>query len=591
MISAGAPEHNNGSAVKLMEALELARQATPETASELEIFLACGFTPLHLEVFLTAGLRQLLPAAKICIRTGIFGDLPGNVEKAGSASADSAVVLIEWSDLDPRLAIRTLGGWKPEALGDIVASAEQAAARIEKVVRQSSDRVPTLLCLPTLPLPPLFPTQPAQAGPFELRLRHAVTSLAVALAEFRGLRIVNPQLLDELSPLDRRYDPKSDVMNGFPYSLPHASQLGQLLAKMLVFHFPKKGLITDLDDTLWAGIAGEDGVDALSWSLDHGHLHGLYQQFLASLSGAGVLVGVASKNDPAVVKRAFARSDLLISPDDIFPCETGWGRKSESIERILKSWNISADAVVFIDDSPMEVAEIRCAFPGMECLVFPRNDYARFWRLLRHLRDEFGKPLLAAEDSLRLGSIRADHAWRGDLSVHWTSADAFLKGCDALITLERIQDDNPRAFELLNKTNQFNLNGRRFSEARWRNLVRNPAYLVLSAAYQDKYGRLGTIAVIVGRICGTRCEVEAWVMSCRAFSRRIEHQCLRYLFDCFGLQEIAFDYERTARNHVLGDFLTEVLGAPAAPGVVLSKPEFERRAPALFHRVEAGIHV
>jgi FkbH-like protein len=177
-----------------------------------------------------------------------------------------------------------------------------------------------------------------------------------------------------------------------------------------------------LDDTLWAGILGEVGVEALAWSLDqHAHLHGLYQQFLASLASAGVLVGVASKNDPALVEKAFARKDLLLSREDIFPFEVHWNRKSGSVQRILETWNIGSDAVVFIDDSPMEVAEVKAAFPDMECVVFPKNDYPAFWKMVGGLRDLFGKRAVSAEDELRLRSIRD----AGVLREPWTNSFAW----------------------------------------------------------------------------------------------------------------------------------------------------------------------
>jgi FkbH-like protein len=579
--------------VKLIEALELIRHPAADTAPEVRISLICGFTPLHLATFLAAAVRVLQPERRVAVRTGLFGDLGGNIARVDPSSVGCAVVVIEWGDLDPRLAIRTLGGWKPAAMADIVGSATESGARLEKALKELARRVPTILCMPTLPLPPLFPTGPDQAGLFEMKLHRTVASLAESLSECPDLRIANPQLLNEKSPHDERYDVKSDVVTGFPYSLPHASAMGELIAGLVHNRQPKKGLITDLDDTLWAGIVGEDGVDGISWSLDRGHMHGLYQQFVASLAGAGVLVGVASKNDPAVVKRAFDRSDLLLSRDDIFPFEVQWSRKSESVERILKTWNVGADSVVFVDDSPMEVAEVNAAFPRMECIVFPKNDYPGVWNLLRRLRDVFGKPFLTEEDFIRLHSLRAAGAWQGAVDSNGRSSDGFLKASEACVVFEPVQPDgDARAFELMNKTNQFNLNGKRFSEAEWRSIVREPAAVLLSVSYKDKYGPLGRISVILGRIIGRKFQVNAWVMSCRAFSRRIEHQCVKYLFETLEVDEIEFDYESTPRNGPLQEFFTELLeGPPPVPPIILSRQQFAARVPALFHRVEGTIHV
>ncbi len=138
--------------------------------------------------------------------------------------------------------------------------------------------------------------------------------------------------LAAISTPGARYDVKSDLGTGFPYTLSHASALGELLACLIENRMPMKGLITDLDDTLWSGIVGDDGVDAISWNLDkHSQMHGVYQQLLSSLAAAGVLVGVASKNDAANVAQAFGRRDMLLSSKDVFPFEVHWSKKSESV--------------------------------------------------------------------------------------------------------------------------------------------------------------------------------------------------------------------------------------------------------------------
>lgn len=579
--------------MKLIEALELLRRPVAETAPESKIFLDCGFTPLHLQTFLAAHLRVLFPEKRVCVKTGLFGDLCGNVERLEPDGVDSLAVVIEWGDLDPRLALRTVGGWRPADLADIVESVHQMTARLQRGLTENSRHVPTVVCMPTLPLPPMFSTRPNQAGSLEMQVRQTVTSFVTSLSQQQGLRIANAQFLDEASPLSGRYDVKSDVLNGFPYSLPHASAIAELLASLIQNRPPKKGLITDLDDTLWAGILGEDGVDGISWHLDrHTHMHGLYQQFLASLAGAGVLVGVASKNDPAVVEGAFARSDLLLSKNDIFPFETHWSRKSESVRCILKTWNVSADSVVFIDDSPMEVAEVKAAFPELECIVFPKSDYQGVWGLLKHLRDVFGKPLLTEDDVLRLRSIREAGAWRDATQSPGSSSDEFLKTVEACMVFESAQPNgDARALELINKTNQFNLNGRCFSESEWRNFFSDPAAFVLTVSYKDKFGPLGKIAVVMGKNRGDKLCVTSWVMSCRAFSRRIEHQCLSYLFETLGADEIGFDYQATPRNGPLQEFFAELLGVPPVAGVRLSREQFVARVPPLFHRVQGIVNV
>ena len=102
-------------------------------------------------------------------------------------------------------------------------------------------------------------------------------------------------------------------------------------------------------------------------------------------------MAVASKNDPAVVEKAFERKDLLLRPEQVFPIEVHWNAKSGSVGRILETWNIAADSVIFVDDSPMELAEVAAAHPGIECVLFPKDDYNACLEMLRRLRDRCGK--------------------------------------------------------------------------------------------------------------------------------------------------------------------------------------------------------
>jgi FkbH-like protein len=346
---------------------------------------------------------------------------------------------------------------------------------------------------------------------------------------------------------------------------------------MIFPRLPKKGLITDLDDTLWHGLVGEVGVDAISWSLDRQtHVHALYQQQLCAIAKAGAFLGVASKNDPAVVRQAFERTDLLLDTAQLFPVEVSWAPKSAAVQRILQSWNVGPDSVVFVDDSPIELAEVQAAYPEIECLLFPKNDPKACMEFLDYVQDIFGKDVVSEEDTLRISSIRTQPAPSSD----------FLATADAHITVSWKKDpSDARPLELINKTNQFNLNGRRYTESEWAKYLREPNSHLLVASYEDKYGRLGKIAVMGARLGGGKLSIETWVMSCRAFSRRIEHQCLRQLFDKFGVDEITFEFEATPRNMPLQEFFTSLMGtAPAGP-FNLSRAHFEQQCAQLFHVV------
>ena len=579
--------------MRLIEALEMMRRPAGDDAVRRKILLAAGFTPLHLQTFLGAHLRCGKPPIEPVFETGLYGDLAGTLERVDMLELHAIVAIIEWSDLDARLGLRTLGSWRPQDLEEILGSAESAMQRIHHALASAARSVPVIAAMPTLPLPPIFTTRSGQQSAEEARLRSIVASAAESLALIPGLRLVSLEKLSEISPVAGRYDLKSDLLSGFPYSTNYASALAGQVADLVRNRPPAKGIITDLDETLWAGIAGDDGIPALSWSLDrHTHLHAIYQNLLASLAGAGVLLGVATKNDPEIVDLAFKRKDLLLRSEDVFPVEAHWLPKSQSVARILKTWNVGADAVVFVDDNPLEIAEVQSAFPAMDCRLFPNKDYDAAWTFFQSLRDAFGKSSVSSEDGLRLASIRAASDWRSHTEGNADPSEEFLASAGASVVFEcnRSTQDS-RAFELINKTNQFNLNGRRLDEAEWRRMLDDSRAFQLTVSYEDKFGVLGKIAVLLGKVMGDRVEIRSWVMSCRAFSRRVEYQCIKFLFEHFQVAEVILDYQPTSRNTPLTAFLTALLGSQPAPGATISKQAFLARIPALHHRVEESAHV
>ena len=576
--------------MNFLSALELIRCQVLDGTTPRKLFLACGLTPVYLPVFINAELITRQPERRNEIKSGLFGDLLGNIQRGHASGCEALAVVVEWSDIDPRLGVRTLGGWRTSDLSSILSAAEQQLARLREALGAAEQGVPIAVSFPTLPLPPLFYARNIQATAEQIRLQEMVAACAAHLVSLKNMRLVNPESLLEDSPFASRFDVKSEIVSGFPYSLSHAAVVAGHLAALLANPTPRKGLITDLDDTLWGGILGEVGVDGVSWSLDqHTHMHAVYQQFLASLASAGTLIAVASKNDPVLVNKAFARKDLLISKASIFPFEVHWNRKSDSIRRILQAWNISPDAVIFIDDSPMEVAEVKTVFSEMECIVFPKGNFRAIWDLLKKLRNDFGKALLSEEDTLRLQSLRNSKVVRQSLASA-PNLDEFLKNADAHVVFISLKHrDDPRAFELLNKTNQFNLNGKRLTEGEWSKYLTDPSAFALLISYTDKFGPLGKISVLLGRLADGRIYVDCWVMSCRAFSRRIEHQCVNHLFGKYGASEIAFDFKSTDRNGPLQEFLKELLGSAPGPHVTLSRTTCFERLPKLFHRVDENI--
>jgi FkbH-like protein len=568
--------------MKLSTALQTlagARKDLPEK----NLYLACGFTPLHLQTFLAAHVQIAEPESRTSVMTGLYGDLIGNVSR--TPPGVRAVAVIEWSDLDPRLGYRNLAAWNSSNSDDILASLPSRLDVLAEHIEKASHHSPFTVVLPSVPMAPISHAPHWMADRLSLGARRLLADFADRLMEPDRVRILNS---DALARFDGEvFQLRSELENGFPYSLAYADFLAQTISLSVVGLRPKKALITDLDNTLWAGIIGEDGCAGVQWTMEGGaQIHGLYQLVLASLAEAGVLIGIASKNDPSVVEDALSRLPLAVTSEQMFPRVVNWDRKSLAVGSILRAWNIGPQDVVFVDDSANELEEVERAFPQMTCLQFKGADVSYSLDLLLQLRTLFGKARLREEDALRAASLRV----AGQIESEKGSApseDAFLAGLRSRLMMS-VETDfvEGRALELVNKTNQFNLNGRRFDLPAWQRLQQHPGRFLVTADYLDKHGSLGKISVLTGVLSGDTFRIDSWVLSCRAFSRRIEHAMLDFLFRRFELRAIDLEYVTTPRNGPILDFIRQLLGDFSEGTVRIERDRWREKCLPLFHEFD-----
>jgi FkbH-like protein len=559
--------------MKLREALEILNAPLANAVPPYCVHLVTGFEALHLKTFLGARIRGLLAAqvgdrpVDVCV--GLFGDLDGNWRLAITGAGTAPIVtIIEWGDLHPALGWREASfpaSWNKD---NVVAEVTARLRNWLELLRSRGERrqVLALLALPVAPWAThgLY----GQSPNLELELRAMLAQFArdVALC---GVRVVAPSAT-------AAWDPAKDLSTGFPYTLEFADELAERIAALVLPPVPKKGLITDLDHTLWQGVVGDDGPAGVSWDIDHkARVHGWWQQFLASLARQGSFVGIASKNDREPVEAALARHDLLIPRENIFPMEIHWSDKAESIRRIAAAWNVGLDSLVFVDDSPLELELVRQSLPQVECLLFPKDDPSALASMLMSLRKLFAKESVSSDDLLRVASVRqresleqADMPSNG--SVRSEEHFAALGSC---LRLDCRRPPQARALELINKTNQFNLNGQRWDESSWLEWCHRPEARLVLVGYEDRFGPLGNIAVLAAEYAGDDLRVRSWVMSCRAFSRRIEFATLHFLLERWPCKRVLFDWRRTERNGPTFDVLRQLFDNLPSPGVLEIEPD------------------
>lgn len=572
-------------AMKLSDALKVL-QGSDKTLPVFEAFLACGSTPLHLQTFLAAFIQQRCPQYSVKVYAGIYGDLAGNVARIAEASASVGVVLIEWQDLDPRLGIRRVAGWDWKDLPEIAADAGKKLAALEGLIVAASERKKVTVCLPTLPFPLLSSQNPATVSPLQAELELALAEMKNRLVRQKAsIAVLNP-----VGDLGEAFDPAAELAFGFPYSLAHASYLAEKMSAVVCPLPVKKGIVTDLDMTVWKGILGDDGIQNVHWDLErHAQPYGLYQQLLHALAREGVLVAAATKNSPEMVREMFAqRRDLIVKEEDFFPLAASWRPKSEMVKDILATWNIGAESIVFIDDNAFEVEEVGRKFPGMECIQFDPS-VRSVMDLWRGLRVKFARNTVREEDRIRSASIRSINR-ANLLASDSEDMDEFLRNLRATLTLHFSRDArDERSLELIDKTNQFNLNGTRLTDAEFREHLADENSFLLAVGYSDKFGPLGKISALLGRKESNEIVVDSWALSCRAFSRRIEFACLRALFNVYSVGRIRLCWRKTDRNSYLQEFLSSLPGTGLRDPFWVEKESFLRECPALFHDVKTHV--
>ena len=248
----------------------------------------------------------------------------------------------------------------------------------------------------------------------------------------------------------------------------------------------------------------------MTWDLhSHTQLHALYQKLLSSLADSGTLIGVASKNDPAVAAKAFERKDLSLKPEQVFPVEVHWKREigqrgadPGDVEHRSRQRDFRRRQSDGVGRGRRRTSRHRVRAVPEERLRRGAGNAAAPARSLRQRARVEGRRAAAGEHSQ--GAAFREQAAGG------AAPESFLQDINAVVTFDFAAQSEPRVFELVNKTNQFNLNGRRYTEGDWRKLVSAPDAVLAAISYEDKFGPLGTIAVLAGQVAGERLNVEAW---------------------------------------------------------------------------------
>jgi FkbH-like protein len=320
----------------------------------------------------------------------------------------------------------------------------------------------------------------------------------------------------------------------------------------------KKVLVLDLDNTLWGGVIGDDGLEGIELgdTSPRGEAFKAFQKYIASLKERGVLLAVCSKNEYAKSIEPFEKHpEMALRMEDIVSFKANWDSKADNIRTMAAELNLGLDSFVFVDDNPAEIEIVRQFAPEVTTILLG-PDPADYVGQLQDCR-LFEPRTITAEDAERTSQYRSD-AQRKELQASVTDMDSYLESLamEAVIS-EFTPVDVPRLSQLINKSNQFNLTTRRRSEAEVIAVMNDPGHIGYSVRLKDRFGDHGLISIVIGKRNGSTLHIDTWIMSCRVLKRQVEEEVLNELArlararGCARLEGV---YLPTAKNEMVRDF-------------------------------------
>ena len=402
---------------------------------------------------------------------------------------------------------------------------------------------------------------------FSLRAAAAWDEMVTGLAEEND-GIHRLELRDFIENYGRKsfYSEKFWYMGSIPYEMKAlhalAGEIGRTISKLKAVR--KKVLVLDLDNTLWGGVLGEDGIEGIC--LDAAHQGAIYrdaQREIKKMQTQGVLLAIASKNNSEDVRAVLREHPhMILREDDFAAIYADWNPKWDNVRRMAEELNLGLDAFVFVDDNEAEREGMKIHAPQVAVVDFP-SDITRLADCMREVYEKyFWSFRLTREDMEKTVQYRQEKLRRSEQQAA-ASYEEYLKSLQINIRLAEVTEETKaRAVQLMNKTNQFNVCTLRMDELQLERYQREQNGRLLMAEVSDKYGSSGWVAEFFYHIDKTTAVVDNFLMSCRVMGRCIEdaivEEILRKLFTQ-GVTDVRAFYHKTAKNQPV-EHLWDALG-------------------------------
>ena len=381
-------------------------------------------------------------------------------------------------------------------------------------------------------------------------------NLRMAAAEHAGVYILDYDALVARHGRAAWHDERKWLTVRLPISAPHLTHMVQEWMRFLHLLTGKiaKALIIDLDNTLWGGVIGEDGLAGIKLGTEYpGAAFQDVQRALLDLHRRGILLAICSKNNQDDALEAIHKHPgMLLKPEHFAAMRINWGDKSQNLREIAQELNIGVDALAFLDDNPIERQQVRAALPEV-FVVDLSSDPMTFAKTIRDC-PMFERLTLSAEDQQR-GAMYQAQREREQVEQAITSREDFYRSLQQEAEICSLTQANlARIAQLTNKTNQFNLTTRRYSEQQISELAAKPGWDCYSIRVRDRFGDNGLVGVAITHQKGDVAEIDTFLLSCRVIGRTVETAFLSFL---------ASQARRNGARRLQGWFLPTKKNAPA----------------------------
>lgn len=352
----------------------------------------------------------------------------------------------------------------------------------------------------------------------------------------------------------------SYVWNMYKYCMPIIAipKLANSLAAIIksIYGKNKKVLALDLDNTLWGGVIGDDGVEGIKIGpeLSDGQVFSEFQKYCKLLKGIGVVLTINSKNDMSNAIAGLNHPDSVLKEEDFVEIKANWEPKSQNLIQIANDLNLGVDSFVFVDDNPAEREIVRCQVPGVSTPIM--NAPENYIETLDH--SGFFEVTTLSKEDLQKTEIYKANVKRQQEIHSYSSYDEYLDNLEMVATIGGFEDIQvQRISQLTNKSNQFNLTTLRCTEDDIRRMGASNEYICLCGRLNDKFGDNGIVAVTVGKIIDKSLHINLWLMSCRVLKRGMEDAMMNELMKIANKKEIETVigyYYPTIKNGMVKEF-------------------------------------